>query len=157
MLDSPVSGAKAGAEAGTLTLMIGGDESLVKKMEPVLQAVGTNIFYLGGIGLGEVAKLANNIMVVNNTLSSTEGLFFAMKAGIPLKTILELIKLSTGNSWVIEYWSLMASVKNDRRPGSTVELMYKDLKLALEYSKTINADLPLSSHSINLDLYKLPE
>jgi len=157
VLDCPVSGAKAGAEAGTLTLMVGGDENVFKKVEPILQAVSKNIFYLGGSGMGEVAKLANNMITFTSIAATTEGLAYGVKAGISLETILELIKVSTGNTWAAQAWDALTVLKEDHSATASLHLVYKDLKLGVGYAKEIGVDLPLISQSGNVDLWRLPE
>ncbi len=154
MLDSPVSGAKAGAEAGTLTLMIGGEESLVKKMEPILQAISANRFHLGAIGMGEVGKLGNNMVLFSSMAATTEGIAFAVKAGIPIKTFLAFLNVSTGSTWVSQRWDAMAMLKKDKGPTATLKLMYKDLSLGLSYAKEIGIDLPLVSRLDQIDLWR---
>ena len=154
VLDSPVSGAKAGAEAGTLTLMIGGDESLVKKMEPVLQAVSANRFRLGDIGMGQVGKVANNMILFSSLSATTEGVAFAAKAGIPVKTLLDFVNVSTGSNWISQHWDAMVGLKSDHSPTATLHMMYKDLRLCLAYAKEIGVDLPLASRFEQIDLWR---
>lgn len=154
VLDSPVSGARTKAEAGTLTLLVGGDESLFKKMEPILKVVGQNIFYMGSVGMGEVAKLANNMILFSSMASTTEGLAFAVKAGFPVKTILDFINVSTGVNWAAQNWELMTSFKKDHSPLATLNLMYKDLNLGLKYAKEIGVELPLASQFGQIDLWR---
>lgn len=154
VLDSPVSGAKARAEAGTLTLMVGGEPSLFEKMKPILQAVGTNIFYLGDFGMGQVGKMANNMILFGSMAATTEGFAFAVKAGIPLRTVIEFVKVSTGNTWVAQNWEVFATLKKDHSPTATLNTMYKDLNLALAYAKELNIDLPLCSKMGQIDLWR---
>ena len=154
VLDAPVSGAKAGAAAGTLTLMIGGNTSLVKKMEPILEMVSANRFHLGDIGMGQVGKLANNMILFSSMSATTEGIAFAIKAGIPLETLLNFVNVSTGNNWVSQHWDAMAGLKSDRSPTATLHLMYKDLNLGLGYAKEIGVDLPLASQFNQIDLWR---
>ena len=158
VLDAPVSGAAAGAEAGTLTFMVGGDENAFRKVRPVLEAMGKNVFYFGSIGSGEVAKLANNIILMDHFFAATEGLAFAIKAGIKLDKILEMVKRSTGNSWVIEHWDVVTAMRQQRRAGGRAfDLIYKDARLALEYAKTIDMELPLLSTCLKLDICEFPD
>ncbi len=154
VLDAPVSGAKAGAEGGTLTLMIGGDESLVKKMETIFQAISANRFHLGGIGMGETGKLANNMVLFSSMAATTEGIAFAVKAGIPIKTFLAFLNVSTGSTWVSQRWDYLATLKKDHGPTATLKLMYKDLNMGLSYAKEIGADLPMMSKFDQIDLWR---
>ncbi len=141
VLDCPVSGARTGAEAGTLTLMVGGDEDLFKKMEPILQAISANIFYLGSIGMGEAGKLVNNLVLNGNREVLREGLAFGVKAGIPYKTILDFIKVSTGGSWAAENWELLGFGRAQPQVVGP-SIGNKDVRLALEYAKEIGVELP---------------
>lgn len=158
VLDAPVSGGPIGADAGTLTLMVGGDRGLFEKMEPILKGVSKNIFYLGNLGMGQVGKLVNNTILFGNMLSTTDGLAFGMKAGIPLQTILDFVKVSSGNSWVAQNWDTMiVPFKKDHSMTSSLSMLYKDLALALKYAKQIGIDLPFSSNLGQMDLFRLPE
>lgn len=154
VIDSPVSGAKAGAEGGTLTLMIGGDAALVKKLEPVLQAISANRFHLGGIGMGEVGKLGNNMILFSSMAAATEGVAFAVKAGIDPKTFLAFVNVSTGNTWVSQRWDAFVGLKKDHSPTATLHMMYKDLGLGLSYSKEIGVEVPMMSELGKLDLWR---
>lgn len=157
VLDSPVSGAKTGADAGTLTLMIGGDESLVKKMGPILQAISANRFHLGGIGMGEVGKVGNNMILFSSMAATTEGIAFAVKAGIPIKAFLDFVNVSTGNNWVSQRWDYLAMMKKDKSSTATLHMMYKDLNMGLAYAKEIGVDMPMISQFGKLDLWRSPE
>lgn len=154
VIDAPVSGAKAGADAGTLTLMIGGDEASVKKMEPIFQAVSANRFHLGGSGMGETGKLANNMILFSSMASTTEGITFATKSGIPLKTFLAFLNVSTGSTWVSQRWDYLATLKKDHSPTATLKLMYKDLNMGLSAAKEIGVDLSMMSKFNDIDLWR---
>jgi len=156
VLDAPVSGSAPAAEAGTLAIMVGGKEELLKECRPVLEAMGKNIFYFGNVGMGEAAKLANNTIVLVNIFAATEGLALGVKAGIDIKRLLEMIKVSTGNSWVIERWDLIAGLKKSYKPGATMDIMYKDMSLALKLAKELNVDMPLANLATKLDVGRLP-
>ena len=157
MLDTPVSGAKVGADAGTLTLMIGGETALVKEMEPILAAVSANRFHLGGIGMGQVGKVGNNMILFSNMLATTEGIAFAVKAGIPVKTFLDFVNVSTGSNWASQKWEAWSQLKQDKSPTATLHLMYKDLGLGPAYAQEMGVDLPLFSQFDKHDLWRLPE
>src|SRR5215475_2368131 len=94
VLDAAVSGAEAGARAGTLSLMVGGDAALLEICRPVFNVIGKNIFHMGDVGMGEVAKLANNLMAIVNMQSTREGLRLARLAGIDEQKMLEVVKAS---------------------------------------------------------------
>ena len=141
VLDAPVSGAIPRAEAGTLTLMVGGNESLFGEVRPILEMMGTDIFYIGDIGMGQVAKLANNLALANSLRSGAESVNFATRFGVQLDKILEILNKSTGNSWVIEHWHYIT-----QRP---MDLLYKDVQLAFQEAKKMGIELPLGSVSLS--------
>lgn len=155
VLDAPVSGGPIGAEAGTLTIMVGGNNNLLERYKPILGALGKNIFHFGGVGMGQVAKAANNAMVHYNAFGAMEGLNLAIKAGIKLERMLELVRSSTGTSWPIEHWDFYSSMKKKGPPA--LDIPYKDLKIAIDIGKEMGYDMPMASFCLQLDLYKLPE
>lgn len=154
VLDCPVSGARVGAETGTLALMVGGDEGLFRKMEPVLQAISSYRIYLGPCGMGQVAKLANNMVIFSSIAATTEALQFAVKAGIPVKDLISVLNVSTGSTWVSQRWEALAAVKKDRNPNSTLNVLYRDLKLGLAFARELGIDLPLVSGFEQIDLWR---
>ncbi|MBI2867814.1 MAG: NAD(P)-dependent oxidoreductase [Chloroflexi bacterium] len=156
VLDSPVSGGTPAAEAGTLTFMVGGSEGVLSDCRPVLEAMGKNIFHLGDLGMGQAAKLANNTIALANVFVATEGLSLGTRAGIKQERLLELIRVSTGNSWVIQHWELIASLKKAHRPGGSLDMMYKDIALALDLAKELHVDLPLAALTMQLNVGRLP-
>ena len=123
-------------------------------MEPILEMVSANRFHLGDIGMGQVGKLANNMILFSSMSATTEGIAFAIKAGIPLETLINFVNVSTGNNWVSQHWDAMAGLKSDQSPTATLHLMYKDLNLGLGYAKEIGVDLPLASQFNQIDLWR---
>jgi len=145
LLDAPVSGAKQGAEAGTLTVMVGGNEAVFKECKPIFEALGKNIFYLGQIGMGESAKLINNLLLLVNMCAAYEAMALAKKAGVKMDVLFDLIKVSTGNSWVVDHWDMVTSWKDNYKPGGTLDLVYKDINLTLDLGENLRVPLHLSS------------
>src|SRR5204862_8091171 len=96
-LDAPVSGGSTGAEAGTLSTMIGGDAAAFERVRPVLAAFTTKQFHVGPVGAGSVVKLANQLMVGASTLAAMEAATFAARAGIDPQTLLDVVGVSTGD------------------------------------------------------------
>ena len=156
MLDAPVSGGSPAAEAGTLTIMVGGKEQLLEDCRPILEAMGKNIFYLGDIGMGQAAKLANNVIALAGICAATEGLALGVKAGVDLDRMLEIVRVSSGNSWVIEHWKLISALKKAYKPGAPLDIMYKDLELALDMARELQVDLPIAALATQLDVGRLP-
>ena len=139
VLDSPVSGGYLKAEAGTLTFMVGGDREAFNECRPIFDAMGKIIYYLGGPGMGQVIKLVNNYMMIVTSYGASEGIIMGLKAGLGLEQILKIIKVSSGNSAVIEQWNLMAKHQKeygDNKPG-TMSLFSKDIALAVDFAKEI--------------------
>ena len=141
VLDAPVSGAVPRAEAGTLSIMVGGDESVFKEVRPILEKMGRDIFYVGNIGMGQVAKMANNLALANSLSSAAESISFATRFGVQLDKILEILNKSTGNSLVVENWHYIR-----QRP---MALLYKDVQLAFQEAQKMGIELPLGSVSLS--------
>lgn len=155
VIDAPVSGAPMWAEAGTLSIMVGGSKEVLERCRPILQILGKKIFHLGDVGMGEVAKLVNNAMLHYNLFGAVEGLNIAIKAGIKLDKMLDLIKSSSAMSWAIEHWDFYSSLKKKGPPA--FDLSYKDLKTAIDMGKEMGYEMPIASLCLQLDIYKLPE
>ena len=97
-LDAPISGGTAGAESGTLSIMIGGESQVLERVRPVLDAMGENIYHCGPLGAGAVVKLANNLMVAINAQGVYEGLVLGAKAGVDPSILYEVVANSSGSS-----------------------------------------------------------
>jgi len=147
VLDAAVSGAEAGARAGTLSLMVGGDAALLEICRPVFNVIGKNIFHMGDVGMGEVAKLANNLMAIVNMQSTREGLRLARLAGIDEQKMLEVVKASTGNSWAVQSWEAMrqTAAQYTTGPKGMAQVGYKDVSLAVAVGHDVGASLPVAA------------
>jgi 3-hydroxyisobutyrate dehydrogenase/2-hydroxy-3-oxopropionate reductase len=130
-LDAPVSGGPAGAQAGTLAIMVGGERAVFERVRPVLDAMGKTVVHLGPSGSGAVAKLINNLLVGVHQRALIEMLLVGHKAGIDLDGLYQVLMGSSGRSAVLEmmYPRLKA---RDFAPRFRTELLHKDLRLALE-------------------------
>lgn len=155
LLDAPVSGGSIAVEEGNLTLMVGGEEALLEKCRHVMEAWGKNIFYLGDVGMGQIVKLANNLMTNINLIATFEGIKLATNAGMELNRFLDIIRVSSGNSWAVQKWHFWREVKKDQVNGLAVT--YKDIRLALNVAKAFGVDLPLLESVSHLDLSELIE
>lgn len=153
LLDCPVSGARQGAEAGTLTIMVGGAKEAFEASRPIFEVLGKNIFYLGESGMGEVAKLTNNLLLLIHMNAAYEAVSLATKAGAKLESLFDLIKVSTGNSWVVEHWDMVTSWKENYQPGGTLDLVYKDMGMVLAFAESLKVPLHLSSLAKQLGRY----
>ncbi len=152
VLDAAVSGGEEGSKAGTLTLMVGGDAKLVESCRPIFEVVGENIFHLGDVGMGEAAKLVNNLMFLNHLHSAYEGLRLGAAAGIDEDKLIELLKVSTGNSWALESWSWFAEMRESYTTGmeGLAEVLFKDLSLALSVGHDLKVPLPSGALTLQM-------
>ena len=141
ILDAPVSGLPWAAEAGTLTFMVGGPETAYQRCRRYFEAMGKNIFYTGRSGSGQAAKLINNLMGRVNLMAAFEGIALAKKAGIQTQTMLEIAKVSTGDSYAVRNWD---SVVKFVRASPHVSGAHKDLSYALEYASRLGLRLPIA-------------
>jgi 3-hydroxyisobutyrate dehydrogenase-like beta-hydroxyacid dehydrogenase len=144
LLDCPVSGARQGAETGTLTIMVGGAKNVFQDSLPVLRVLGQNIFYVGESGMGEIVKLINNMIHLVSMNAVFEAMNLAKKTGVNLETLIEVIKVSSGNNWVIENWEIVSNWKKNYVPGGTLDLSYKDMGLTLALAESQRVSLPLA-------------
>jgi 3-hydroxyisobutyrate dehydrogenase len=131
-LDAPVSGGTQGAEAGTLTVMVGGDAAALERARPVLEALSARIFHIGPSGSGEVVKLVNNVLVGVIAAATAEALVLGAKAGADVRTMAEVVGASTGASWQLGNQFPLRAFDGSFRPGFMTDLLVKDLGLALE-------------------------
>jgi 3-hydroxyisobutyrate dehydrogenase len=151
MLDAPVSGATAGARAGTLTIMVGGSRELLERYTPVLEAMGKKIVHTGDIGTGETVKLCNNLIASVATVAVAEAYELALRAGVDPKVLYEIVSQSTGQCWVHDKDPVLPGLvpgspaDDDFAPGFMVDLCHKDLGLAIATGRRYGASLVLTS------------
>ena len=153
LVDAPISGARQGAEDGTLTIMVGGKEEAFNRVIPIFKVLGRNIYYLGESGMGEIGKLINNLLVLVNMVAVYEAKALAMKSGVSMNVFDELIKVSTGNSWVFEHWDIVSSWKDNYREGGTLDILYKDINITLTLGENLKVPLYLSSLAKQIGRY----
>ena len=149
VLDSPVSGGTKGAEAGTLTLMVGGDAAALQKARPVLEPMANKIFHLGDVGCGNVAKLVNNLIGLACNSISAEGMALGAAAGIDPQALYDLLTISTANNWSLQQYT-RTTFKGDFAPGFKISLAYKDIRLAMglgeEYGVPLTVGRAVEAH-----------
>ncbi|MGQ0652267.1 MAG: NAD(P)-dependent oxidoreductase [Betaproteobacteria bacterium] len=135
MVDSPVGKTSEHAATGTLTLMVGGDPGAVERVKPVLNCMGSDLFYCGGPGMGHAMKLTNNILATTIMAANTEALAIGAKCGLTLELMLEVMK--TTMAWNNQLGVAMPkkAFKGDDSPGFMVKLAAKDVRLAVELAK----------------------
>jgi 3-hydroxyisobutyrate dehydrogenase-like beta-hydroxyacid dehydrogenase len=142
VLDCPVSGGIKGAEAGTLTIMAGGESATLEKVRKILEVMGHKIFHVGPVGCGNVAKLVNNLISLTCNAAAAEGFTLGAKAGIDPGTLLEILKVSTGDNWCARQYPNTV-FKDNFEPGFKVSLAFKDIGLALDLGKENGVPLPV--------------
>jgi len=149
MIDAPVSGGTLGAENGTLSIMVGGEEKILNTCMDALKVIGKNIYHVGEIGSGQVFKLINNMLVGINLIAVSEALVLAQKAGVNLNTLYEVIKTSSGNSWAFEI-KAPSMLKKEFQPGFKIWLQHKDLGLAMDMASSYGVPTPLLAYSYEI-------
>jgi 3-hydroxyisobutyrate dehydrogenase len=140
-LDAPVSGGPEGANRGTLTTMVGGDKDQLDRARPYLEAYSGVITHVGPVGAGQLVKLVNQILVVGNQLASSEALLFAQAAGLDLSDTLNAVKGGAAGSWMLSNRGPQM-IDGDWRPGFTIDLQQKDLRLVLAAADELGVPLP---------------
>jgi len=150
-LDAPVSGGSEGAKNGTLSIMVGGEVADFERAMPILQAYGKTITHVGAQGAGQMAKLVNQILVVVNQLAASEALLFAQAGGLDLAKTIEAVKGGAAGSWMLANRGPQMIVR-DFRPGFTIDLQQKDLRLVLESADEMG--IPLLATSLVFQLYR---
>jgi len=143
-LEAPVSGGVTGAQAATLAVMTGGDASVLERVQPLLEAIGKNIYHVGPAGAANTIKAINNMLSTVNACALMEGLVVGLKAGLDLKTMGEIIKNSSGNSNAIPRVE-RAFIPRDFEPGFKVALMNKDLDTFHAIAKEVHAPVSFSN------------
>ncbi len=131
MLDAPISGGSEGAANGTLSIMIGGDSDQVERAMPAFKAMGKTITHVGSVGAGQTVKLVNQILVVSNMLGIAEAMLFAQAGGLDLRKTLDAVSQGAAGSWMLSNRGPQV-LDRDWRPGFTIDLQQKDLRLVLE-------------------------
>jgi 3-hydroxyisobutyrate dehydrogenase len=150
-IDAPVSGGVGGAEDGTLAIMVGGDPGDLEEARPVLAAMGKHIVHMGAIGAGEVAKLCNNLIAGVATVAVSEAFRIAEGFGVDPRLLTQVIANSSGRTWIMEHSHPVpgivagAASSRDYAPGFTVDLMCKDLGLAVNAARELRVPVAVSS------------
>lgn len=156
MIDAPVSGGTAGAAAGTLTFIVGGDAQALERARPVLSAMGRNIFHMGASGAGQVAKLCNNMALGVIMAATGEAIALGVAHGLDPKTLSQMMAVSTSRSWATEVCNPWPGVLENAPAsrgyagGFGNDLMLKDLGLAAEAAMGTGASVPLGELARNL-------
>ncbi len=154
-IDAPVSGGSEGAERGTLSIMVGGSDEDVARARPYLESYGTTITHVGDVGAGQSVKLVNQILVVVNQLAVSEALLFAKAAGLDLQATLDAVVGGAAGSWMLANRGPQM-IADDWRPGFTIDLQQKDLRLVLEAADELQFPVVATSlvHQLYLSLQR---
>ena len=156
MLDAPVSGGVAAAVAGTLSFMCGGSEQAFARGKPILADMGRNIFHAGASGAGQTAKVCNNMLLSVLMSGTAEALQLGVDNGLDPKVLSEIMSASSGRNWALEVYNPYPDIMPDApasknyQPGFMVNLMVKDLGLAMDTAQQSDSMVPMGSHAYRL-------
>ena len=156
MVDAPVSGGVTGAEAGTLTFMVGGSSEALERSRPLLATMGQNIVHAGKSGSGQAAKLCNNMMLGISMIATSEAFTLGQKLGLDPKTLFKIISTASGSCWAMQnHLPIPGIVENaasnaNFKAGFAVAMMAKDLRLAELAARSVDASTPLGDKAADL-------
>ena len=156
MVDAPVSGGIAAANAGTLTFMVGGSDAAFAKAEPILAAMGKAVIHAGASGAGQAAKICNNMILGATMIATCEAFALAEKLGLDLQTFFDISSKASGQSWSMTAYCPVPGVgpqspaDNGYQGGFAAALMLKDLKLAMEAAQIVGANTPMGARAEEL-------
>lgn len=151
MLDAPISGGSEGAAQGTLSIMVGGEAEDFERALPVFEAMGKKITHVGGSGAGQMVKLVNQILVVGHALAMSEALLFGQAGGVDLEKALEAVSAGAAGSWMLSNRGPQI-LERDWRPGFTIDLQLKDVRLVLDAADELG--VPIPGTSLIFQLYR---
>lgn len=158
-LDAPVSGGVTGAAAGTLTIMVGGETEHFKRAKPILEKLGKKIIHAGPAGMGQAAKICNNMILGISMVAVSEGFTLADKLGLDLNKFFEIASNSSAQCWSMTTYcpvpGILENVPANKnfQPGFMAKMMLKDLMLAMHAAESVNATTPLGA--VSSELYSL--
>jgi len=148
VIDAPVSGSRPAADAGTLTVMAGGDRATLERLQPLLDTFAANVVRAGEVGAGQALKIANNVMLHMNYLVALEAVRFARSQGVDEATLIATANISSGRSWVTETWGLLDAMMIDHPLAGTdaiYPLMSKELWHSVQLGRDTQTSLPLTA------------
>ncbi|TGE38060.1 NAD(P)-dependent oxidoreductase [Desulfosporosinus fructosivorans] len=144
-IDAPVSGGVKGATDGTLTIMIGGEKELVERYQSLLEVMGKKIYHVGKVGAGDAVKIVNNLLLGVNMAAGAEAFVLGTKLGLDAKVLLEIISVSSGNSYALAAKMPNFVFKGQFEAGFAIDLQYKDLELAIQTAKEVKVPMMLTN------------
>lgn len=149
MLDAPVSGGTGGAEAGTLTFMVGGADEAFERASPLLDIMGATIVHAGGSGSGQAAKICNNMVLGISMIAVSEAFALADRLGLDRQKLFDISSKSSGQCWAMTSYCPVpgpvptSPANREYKPGFTAAMMLKDLDLAQQAAESVNAITPM--------------
>ena len=155
-LDAPVSGGIGGAEAGTLTFMVGGSDDAFAKAKPLFDIMGQKAVHCGPSGNGQAAKICNNMILGITMIGTCEAFALADKLGLDRQAMFDVVSTSSGYSWTMNAYCPAPGIgpkspaDNDYKPGFAAELMLKDLRLSQQAAEAADADTPMGARAAEL-------
>ena len=156
MLDAPVSGGVGGAQAGTLTFMVGGPDAAFERAKPILERMGKTIVHAGGAGNGQAAKICNNMILGVSMIAVSEAFVLAEKLGLNAQKLFDIASKSSGQCWSMTTYCPVpgpvptSPANRDYQAGFTAAMMLKDLKLAQDAAQTTGARTPLGKSAADI-------
>jgi 3-hydroxyisobutyrate dehydrogenase len=156
LLDAPVSGGVGGAQAGTLTFMVGGRDEAFEEAKPILELMGKTIVHAGGAGAGQAAKICNNMILGISMIAVSEAFVLAEKLGLDKQKLFDISSKSSGQCWSMTTYCPVpgpvptSPANRDYAAGFTAAMMLKDLKLSQEAAKLVGAKTPLGAEATAL-------
>ncbi|MGP1356722.1 3-hydroxyisobutyrate dehydrogenase [Roseicyclus sp.] len=156
LLDAPVSGGVGGAEAGTLTFMVGGSEEAFATAAPLFEVMGRKAVHCGPAGNGQAAKICNNMILGVTMIATCEAFALADKLGLDRQAMFDVVSTSSGQSWSLTTYCPAPGIgpkspsDNGYRPGFAADLMLKDLRLSQEAAEAADADTPMGQLAASL-------
>lgn len=156
MVDAPVSGGIAAANAGTLTFMVGGTPSAFEHAQPILAAMGKAVIHAGASGAGQAAKICNNMILGATMIATCEAFVMAQKLGLDPKVFYDISSKASGQSWSMTSYCPLPGVgpqspaDDEYRGGFATNLMLKDLLLAMQAAEQVNAAVPMGARAAEL-------
>lgn len=145
MLDAPVSGGVAGAAAGTLAIMVGGDEEAYQSRRPILEAMGKNVVYMGASGAGHSTKIINNFLSAASTLATTEAMVLAAKLGLSQDRVLQAVQKSTGRNYSTDFKFPKYVLPRTFNAGFAMGLFHKDLEMFTALGRELKSPMLMGS------------
>ena len=155
-VDAPVSGGTAGAAAGTLTFMVGGNAEVVELVRPVLSVMGKRVVHCGAAGTGQAAKVCNNLVLGSSMIAASEAFVLGEALGLSAHALFDVTSTSSAQCWSINQYCPVpgpvpsSPANREYAPGFAAKLMLKDLNLARDAAESVNVSLPLSRHARDL-------